>query len=60
MTLTEKKANAKSAYKDAKEKYLETMSKQDWIAFCNAKNLYDAWCYPVRFSGLILKPPPIN
>lgn len=39
MTLTEKKANAKSAYKDAKEKYLETMSKQDWITFCNAKKI---------------------
>ena len=37
MTLTEKKALAKEAYKAAKAKYLETLSKQDWIALCNAK-----------------------
>lgn len=37
MTLTEKKELAKEAYKAAKAKYLETMSKQDWVAFCDAK-----------------------
>lgn len=37
MTLAEKKSQAKSAYKAAKARYLETMSKKDWAAFCEAK-----------------------
>lgn len=28
---------AKEVYKAAKAKYMETMDKADWIAFCNAK-----------------------
>lgn len=37
MTLEAKKAAAKEVYKAAKAKYMETMDKADWIAFCNAK-----------------------
>lgn len=37
MTLNEKKSQAKAAYKAAMARYMETMSKTDWIAFCNAK-----------------------
>ena len=37
MTLNEKKALAKAQYKEAKARYMETMSKSDWIKFCNAK-----------------------
>lgn len=39
MTLTEKKAQAKAAYKAAKSRYMETMSKADWIVFCDAKTV---------------------
>lgn len=37
MTLTEKKAQAKAAYEAVKARYMETMDKADWIAFCDAK-----------------------
>lgn len=37
MTLTEKKAAAMETYKAAKNTYMETMSKADWIKFCDAK-----------------------
>lgn len=39
MTLNEKKAQAKAAYKVAKERYMETMSKADWIAFCDVRTV---------------------
>lgn len=39
MTLAEKKAQAKAAYEAAKNRYTETMSKADWIAFCDAKRV---------------------
>lgn len=39
MTITEQKAQAKAAYKAAKARYMETASKADWIAFCDAKRL---------------------
>ena len=37
MTLNEKKAEAKSKYIASKARYMETMDKADWIAFCEAK-----------------------
>lgn len=37
MSLTEKKVLAKEAYKESKKKYMETMIKADWVAFCKAK-----------------------
>lgn len=37
MTLIEKKAQAKAAYKAAKARYMETMSKKDWVTFCEVK-----------------------
>ena len=39
MTLTEKKAAALAAYKGAKRAYAESMSKSDWIKFCDAKRV---------------------
>lgn len=39
MTLDDKKAAAKKAYKAAKAKYMETMSKADWTAFCDARRV---------------------
>lgn len=39
MTLAEKKTHAKSAYQSAKARYLETLSKKDWAAFCEAKKV---------------------
>lgn len=37
MTLNEKKAEAKAKYIAAKARYMETMDKADWVAFCEAK-----------------------
>lgn len=39
MTLNEKKAEAKSKYIASKARYMETMDKADWIAFCEAKRV---------------------
>lgn len=37
MTLNKKKAEAKAKYIAAKARYMETMDKADWVAFCEAK-----------------------
>ena len=39
MTLTEQKRAALEAYKIAKARYMESMSKADWVALCNAKRV---------------------
>ena len=39
MSLAEKKKVALSAYKETKAKYLETMSNEDWIKFCEVKRV---------------------
>ena len=36
-TLEAQKIEALETYKNAKKRYLETLSQSDWIAFCNAK-----------------------
>ena len=39
LTLNEKKAIAKEKYKETKVRYFETMNKEDWISFCEAKRV---------------------
>lgn len=39
MTLNEQKANAKAAYIAAKKQYLQNMTKENWIKFCDAEIL---------------------
>lgn len=47
MTLEEKKAQARSAYKAAREAYLSIPTDENWRAFCEAKRL-------CRLVGVIL------
>ena len=39
MSLNEQKARAMETYKAAKAKYMESMSKEDWKTFCDAKTV---------------------
>ena len=39
MNLEEKKAQALKNYKEKRDAYMETISRENWIAFCDAKRV---------------------